>query len=217
VPTLDQRDDVAVLHLGDDENRFSPDWIVTVADLLDQVERAATPLVTTAGGKHFSSGLDLPWLQANPTEFQSYLSDVHHLLARVLVLGVPTVAAVQGHAFGAGAMLALAHDQRVMRADRGWFCLPEVDLGLPFTPGMDLLVATTLLPDVARVAMTTGHRFTGPQCLDARIVGSLAEDEDDVRDAALALAEPLTGKPVDVLRQIKQRRFADVVASLHGD
>lgn len=217
MPTLEQRDDVAVLHLGDDENRFSPPWIVEVADLLDRAERAATPLVTVAAGKHFSSGLDLEWLQANPTEFQAYLSDVHHLLARLLVLGVPSVAAVQGHAFGAGAMLALAHDQRVMRSDRGWFCLPEVDIGLPFTPGMDRLVAATLLPDVARLAMTTGHRFTGPEALDGRIVGSLAEGEDAVREAALALAGRLTGKSVDVLRQIKQRRFEAVVASLRGD
>ena len=61
---------------------------------------------------------------------------VHELLARLLEIGVPTVAAIQGHAFAAGAMLALAHDERVMRADRGWSCLPEVDINIPFTPGM---------------------------------------------------------------------------------
>ena len=69
-----------------------------------------------------------------------YVSVVQHLLARVLALPVPTVAAIQGHAFAAGAMLTLSHDARVMRADRGFWCLPEVDIHIPFTPGMSALI-----------------------------------------------------------------------------
>ena len=65
-----------------------------------------------------------------------YVGRVQGMLARFLTLPVPTAAAVVGHAFGAGAMLALAHDFRVMRADRGYFCFPEVDIRIPFTPGM---------------------------------------------------------------------------------
>jgi len=42
-----------------------------------------------------------------------------------------------GHAFAAGALLALVHDCRVMRTGRGWFCLPEIKLKIPFT--MDFL------------------------------------------------------------------------------
>ena len=37
-----------------------------------------------------------------------------------------------GHAFAAGALLALVHDYRVMRTKRGWFCLPEVKYGMRF-------------------------------------------------------------------------------------
>jgi len=66
------------------------------------------------------------------------------------------IAALQGHTFAAGAMLALAHDQRVMRSDRGFFCFPEVDIGIPFTVGMNALITARLSARVAHEAMTTG-------------------------------------------------------------
>src|SRR5687768_9416644 len=103
--------DVAVLDLGDGENQFSLEWLQDVENALDKVVGwAPTALVTTGGGKFYSSGLDLAWLMANPHEHDAYVARVHALLARVLTIGVPTVAAVNGHAFGAGAMLATAHD-----------------------------------------------------------------------------------------------------------
>ncbi|WP_209305186.1 enoyl-CoA hydratase-related protein [Blastococcus sp. CT_GayMR20] len=138
MPTLDRQDAVFLLELGDGENRFHPDWIASVDAALEQVEQAEGPraLVTTASGKFFSNGLDLDWLSGHSDQHESYILGVHRLLARVLALPVITVAALQGHTFAAGAMLSLAHDFRVMRADRGFWCLPEADIGLPFTRGM---------------------------------------------------------------------------------
>ncbi len=127
MPALDRHDDVFVLDIGDTENRFHPDWLASVNDLLDEVENAKGPraLVTAATGKFFSNGLDLDWLSAHPADASQYVRAVHELLARVLALPVITVAALQGHTFAAGAMFSLAHDFRVMRSDRGYWCLPE--------------------------------------------------------------------------------------------
>src|SRR5205807_8174010 len=125
MPTLDRQDDVFVLDLGDTENRFHPDWLTTTNALLDEVEDAdgARALVTAATGKFFSNGLALDWLMANGDHAIDYVHSVHGLFARVLSLPIITVAALQGHTFAAGAMLSLAHDFRVMRADRGFWCL----------------------------------------------------------------------------------------------
>lgn len=213
MPTLTTRDGVHVLHLGDDDNRFSLDWLTFVESALDTVVEAPAPLVTVAEGKFYSNGLDLEWVMANLDELQAYTARVQALLARVLTLPVPTVAAVSGHAFGAGAMLATAHDWRVMRADRGYFCFPEVDINIPFTPGMAALIQAKLTPRAAITAMTTGHRFTGATALDAGLVDDIA-DEADLLATAIATVAPLAGKDPTTLGAIKATMYADVVDRL---
>ncbi|MDV7174349.1 hypothetical protein R4144_13370 [Gordonia amicalis] len=50
--TLDFHDDIAVLTLGDDENRFSPAVLESIAEHLDRAESAARGLVTVGSGKY---------------------------------------------------------------------------------------------------------------------------------------------------------------------
>ena len=137
------------------------------------------------------------------------------LLARCLSLPLITVAALQGHVFAAGAMLSLAHDTRVMRADRGFWCLPEADIGLPFTVGMSALIQARLAPQTAHESMTTARRYGGE---DARAAGIVehAVAEDAVRDTAVELAAALTGKAGPTLGTIKARMYAPVLDALRG-
>lgn len=215
MPTLTRNGDVHVIDLGPDENRFSPDWMTSLHGALDVVVAAPAPLVVTATGKFFSNGLDLEWLGQNADQFLSYVEQVHGLFARVLTLPVPTVAAINGHAFGAGAMLAMAFDWRVMREDRGYFCFPEVDINIPFTPGMAALIQAKLTPRAAVDSMTTGRRFGGPEALAAGIVDATGSEEKLV-DRAVELVAPLAGKSTDTLGKIKATMFAPAVAALTG-
>jgi Delta3-Delta2-enoyl-CoA isomerase len=212
---LDRTGAVFVLTLGDDENRFHPDRLTAINAALDEAEAAegAKAVVTTGAGKFYSNGLDLDFMAANPDASETNLADVHALFARVLAFPAPIVAAVQGHAFAAGAMLALAHDQIVMRADRGYFCLPEVDLGIPFTAGMNALIRSRLPIATAHEAMTTGRRYGGE---DAHAAGIVAETggEGEVLDIAVARAEALAPKAGAVFGAIKARLYAEVIAEL---
>ncbi|MFD8589347.1 enoyl-CoA hydratase-related protein [Streptomyces sp. NPDC059637] len=220
MPELTRSADLFLLDLGSDENRFHPDWIGEVDAALDEVEAAEGPkaLVTTATGKFWSNGLDLEWLGANPDGINAYVASVHGLFARFLSLPVHSVAAVQGHCFAAGAMIALAHDFRVMRGDRGYFCLPEVDIHIPFTPGMDALIRSRLTPQVAHAAMTTGRRYGGHDARAAGIVDQAVDgDEAAVRAAATELAAGLTGKAGATLGTIKNRMYAEVLRVLRDE
>lgn len=197
------------------ENRFHPELLAALEALLDEIEgdEEPTALVLTGTGKFFSNGLDLDYMGANTSEIDAILARVHALFARVLGLNMPTIAAINGHAFAAGAMLALSFDAAVMRDDRGYFCLPEADMGIPFTPGMSALIMARLSPAVAHRAMLTGHRYTAQEALDAKIVAEIAS-EDAVLDRAVELAAGLAGKPRAGIGAIKRGMYASVIDTL---
>ncbi|NLG55690.1 MAG: enoyl-CoA hydratase/isomerase family protein [Rhodococcus sp.] len=225
MPYLDREGDVFILGLGDrapegeapadNENRFAPEWILAVHELLDEVEAHEGPaaLVTTSAGKFYTNGLDTTWVFSNLEKLPSYLDSIHGVYSRLLTLPMVTVAAVTGHAFGGGAMLALAHDFRVMRADRGYFCLPEVTLNMPFTVGMSALVTGRLPKQNAIEAMLTGRRYGGSDALAAGIVDETA-DGDNVLAAAVARAAASTAVRGANLAGIKQGIHRDTLTAL---
>lgn len=215
MPSLDRDGDVYLLNLGDDENRFNPEWVGAVSALLDEVAAAPAPraLVTTATGKMWSNGLDLEWMGQNASEIPAFVPTVHALFGQMLALPVPTVAAIQGHCFAAGAMLAVAHDFRVMRVDRGFFCLPEVDINIPFTPPMAALIQARLSKATAHEAMTTGRRYGGADAAAAGIVDD-AVGEDEVLPRAIERASALAGKDGATLGAIKEGMYAETLKLL---
>jgi enoyl-CoA hydratase/carnithine racemase len=215
MPKLDNDGDVWILHLGDDENRFHPDWMTAVTDALDEVAAKPEPraLVTHASGKIWSNGLDLEWLGQNQDRVQEYVDQVHALFAKFLGAPVPTVAAIQGHCFAAGAMLALAHDWRVMRADRGYFCLPEADINIPFTPGMSALIQSKLTPAAATLTMVGATRVGGEDAARHGIVDA-AVAEDQVLAQAVELAAAHAAKLGGTIATIKRRMYGPVLVTL---
>lgn len=218
MPNLERVDDVFVLDLGDGENRFNAELLAAIEQHLDEVEAAPKPraLVMCARGKHWSGGLDLEWMAGLGEEAIPFVARVHELLARVLEIGVPSVAALQGHTFAGGAMLALAHDQRVMRADRGFFCLPEIQINIPFTGGMSALIAARLPTPVAHEAMTTGRRYGGVEALAAGIVEE-AVQEAEVLPRAIERASALAQSDPETLRKIKQRLYRNALQALRSE
>ena len=173
-------------------------------------------LVMVGDGKFFSNGLDLEWIVAHRDEAKAFFVAIHDLFAQLLVAPFPTVAAIQGHAYAAGAMVALAHDVRIMREDRGYLCLPEVDIRLPFTPGMSALVSCKLTPQSAHQAMVFGRRYAAPDALAAGIVDEVAS-EVDLLPRAIACAEELAGKDAATIGAIKRGLYGPVLAALDDE
>ncbi|MFM7069561.1 MAG: enoyl-CoA hydratase/isomerase family protein, partial [Actinomycetes bacterium] len=109
--------------------------------------------------------------------------------------------------FAAGAMLAACFDVRVMRTDRGFWCLPEVDLGLPLTAPMFAAVTARLPIHVAAEAMNSGRRYTAEE---ARLAGLVehAVAEHEVVERAIQLAAPVASKDRSVIAAHKRMLFS---------
>lgn len=210
---IEQQDDVAVVHWRDDANRFNRASVDRWHSVLDELDAIDGPLaVVVAGlGKSFSQGLDLDAFAADPDSAGEVVADVHRLFGRLLLFPAYCVAAIGGHAFAAGAMLTCAVDARVMRADRGWWCLPEVDLGLPLTPPMMATVTARMPRDGIIDAVMTGHRYTGMDALARGLVDE-AVAEDLVLERAVARAEVMAAKDRRVIARHKRMLFGEAAA-----
>jgi enoyl-CoA hydratase/carnithine racemase len=98
-----------------------------------------------------------------------------------------------------------------MRRDRGYWCLPEVDLGLPLTDGMHAVVGTRMPAATFADAMVTGRRFTAEEARTGGIVEHVA-DEGDVVSRAVELAAPMAGKDRRIIAIHKRLSFGDAAA-----
>lgn len=214
---LDREGDVFVLRMRAGENRFSLDWLDRVNAALNKAEQTQGPiaLVTTGEGKFYSNGMDLDWLASAPARAGEYLRMIYRVLGRFLSLPAITVAAVNGHAFGGGAQLAIAHDFAIMRADRGYWCMPEADLGLPLTPEYMSLLQAKLPGKTLHEALVTGRRYGGPDALAAGIVDQVAS-ADEVLAQSIKLAAELAGKHRPTLAEHKRLMYGEAIKTLLG-
>lgn len=209
---------VTVVRLGDGENRLTPDLLEGLSEVLSRLEAAEGPaaLVTCGGDAFYSNGYDLDWMTGRPAEEQrAFVVRHERLLARLLVLPVPTVAAISGHVVGGGALVALAHDLRLIRSDRATVWLPEIDARIPFRPGMIDLLRLRLAEDTLRDMVLGGTRLTGGEALERGFVDEAVAGER-LLGRAIERAEALSTKDRRTFGRMKQRLYGAVAKKLAG-
>ena len=78
--------------------------------------------------------MNLNWFVTQTAEeLTLFISLLEESLLRVAWLGMPTVACLTGHCYGAGAIMACGFDFRVMREDRGRFCISAINQKMPIS------------------------------------------------------------------------------------
>ncbi len=212
---LDEK--VAMVTLNDGENRFNPDFLENFMGVLDQIEKetdANVLVVTSSHEKIFSNGIDLEWLiphvqKGDIETAKAFFYTMNRLFRRLLLYPMPTVCAISGHAFAGGAIMTCAFDFRFMRSDRGFFCFPEVDLGIPFLPGMIALIKKAIPQYKLEELQYTGKRATAQEC-EAHHIVTKACHMDDLMDETLTFARGLN-KRREVIFEMKKRMYKQIV------
>ncbi|OAV95376.1 hypothetical protein PTTG_05433 [Puccinia triticina 1-1 BBBD Race 1] len=133
----------------------------------------------------YSNGLDLTEALALDHFFQHVLNPLY---AKLLKFPIPTIAAINGHAFAGGFCLALAHDFRIMKENeqkgKALMAMNEAEFGAPVPLGL-VAVVEAKLPTTSVVAkcLTEAHRFNAKEALELGIVHSLAPESEVVQRA----------------------------------
>ena len=216
--TVDEK--VAIVTMNSGENRFNPDFLKAFLDILDEIEQqtdALTLVINSSHEKIYSNGIDLEWLvpviQKNDIQTaKQFFYQLNQLFRRLITCPMITVAAITGHAFAGGAILCCAFDFRFMRSDRGFFCFPEVDLGIPFLPGMNALLKKTIPMYKVEEMQYTGSRLTAAQCEKHHIV-TKACHLDDLMNDTLTFARGLN-KQRGIIGEMKQRLNKQIVHAI---
>jgi enoyl-CoA hydratase/carnithine racemase len=195
------RGTVVLLTMTAGENRWNTTFTRAFDAALDEVEATdgpATLVTASANEKFFSNGLDLEWVTSasggandHPGgDRAAFGPEVMALFARLITFPMPTVCAINGHGFGAGLMIAMCHDIRVMREDRGFVCANELELGFAIPEPELALFRHKMSRDAFHQTVVLARRWSGPDAYHAGIVQELAPLEE-VRTAAIARAADL--------------------------
>ncbi len=208
---------VAVVTMNSGENRFNLTFLGEFLFVLDTIENdtdANVLVVKSSHEKIFSNGIDLDWLvpiiQKNDTETaKKFIYTLNKLFKRLVIYPMITIAAITGHAFAGGAIMCCAFDFRFMRSDRGFFCFPEVDLGIPFLPGMIALAEKAIPMYKFEEMKYMGKRLTAKECEEHHIIMKACHI-NDLMTEVLSFAKGLN-KRREIISEMKKGMYKDIV------
>jgi len=193
---------VAVITMTNGENRLNPTFIGTILSLFDEIledPEVSSVVIASSDPKNWSQGIDLEWMMGrmgeNDTQsIKDFLYSLNDLFKRLLLYPIPVIAAMNGHAAAGGAIIACACDFRFMRSDRGFFFFPEIDIGIPFLPGMIAFAKKAMPSHVFYDMMLTGRRFTAPELAENNVIIKACPSAEETVSEAVAYAKTLNKK-----------------------
>ncbi len=209
---------VAILTMSNGENRQNLVFATAMNTALDEIVGDASVqaiILTSSDEKNFSQGVDVQWIA--PTfqngefdEIKKFLYGMNEVFKKLMLAPMPTIAAINGHAYGNGAMISCACDFRFMTADRGFFCFPEIDVGIPFFVGMNAFVRKAI-PNYKFLEMQfTGNRYTALDLEQHHIIKKACANREELMKESLAFAKTFQ-KRRGIFGEMKKRMYRDII------
>jgi len=220
---LELNEKIALVTMGESDNRLNPGMVKSLLEMLDKVEKetGALTLVVKSGHSHiWTNGFDIDWIRSSlekgdKAAVKEFLVMDLALRRRLLTYPLITIAALNGHCFGGGAVLSCCFDFRFMRSDRGFFCIPVIDMRFPILPGTRALLAGVLPAHIVEELVLAGRRLTGAECAAGHVV-SAAYDNGELMDRVMDFAGGLN-KGREIVGEMKKVLNGPIVRLFEED
>jgi enoyl-CoA hydratase/carnithine racemase len=215
---------VAILIMNTPENRHNPLFTAGMLKVFDEIEadqEIKAIVLTSSDKKNWSLGIDLEWMTGaisrNETQaIKDFVYQLNKLFIRILTIPVPVVAAMNGHTFGDGTVIACTCDFRFMRADRGFFCFPEVDINIPFLPGMLAIMKKAMPYYKLEDLVYSGKRAGGRELEEHHVIVKACESEEELMKEAVTFARTYT-KGRAIFKEHKYRLHKAIIETIQKE
>ena len=210
---LEQKGGIFVMYIP---KTFTTDVILEIECNLDKVEAHEGPtalIFASKTPKIFSAGMDLKFLLKNGLNSGiTIFTALMRLFGRLMKFGVPTIAAINGHAVAGGLLLALALDYRVMNSELGSAKMTEISLGMTLPRGGNHVLNAKLAPHVQRDLILRARSFSPQECLENKIVDYIVP-EKKVMEKAIEIANEVMqfGEKRKVYEMLKVSTYFDAI------
>lgn len=216
-------DDVVVVRMNTSRvNKQNPEFFADLIEAFDRLDRdyPENPIVLTGHGEIFSVGIDFEYSfplfqQEDPGATLAWFDDFRGAMLRVFRTLRPTVAAVNGHVFAGGVILALGCDFRIGRAGDYQCAINEVPVGIPMPSVYTELIRHRLGTAVATEAILTGRGYSRPEALDAGFFNAVV-DAEALIPAAIKRARCVTTACIPAYEHSKRMLLAPVLQRMES-
>ena len=218
IMTWAKNEGIAILTMTNGENRQNLVFAQTLNTMLDEIiaDKAVSSLIITSSDeKNFSQGIDVEWIltRMQNKEYQpinDFIKGMDSVFKKLLLAPVPTIAAINGHAYGNGSIMSCACDFRFMRQDRGFFCFPEVNLGIPFRNGMNAMIKKAVPMYKLLEMQFSGNRYSATELALHHIIVKACADKEALMSEAMAFAGTFQKKR-GIFGELKKRLYKDII------
>jgi len=211
-------ENVAVITMTNGENRHNPVFVKEMLNVLEEIEKdtsVSAVVITSDDEKNWSQGIDLEWMMGRKQEkdlqaIKDFLYGANNVFKRILLYPMPVIAAINGHAVANGAIISCACDFRFMRSDKGFFFFPEIDIGIPFLPGMIAFVKKAIPYYKFNEMLLSGKRYFAPEMEEHHVIQKACDNEDVLMKEAVAFAKTFNKKR-GTFGEMKKRLHKEII------
>lgn len=220
----EKNESIAVIRMTGGENRINQVFVDAMGGILDEIAEDAglsSVMIVSGDGKFWSTGLDVQWaaglVKANDMAgVKRFMLSINGMFKKILLFPMPVIAAINGHAFGAGAILSCVCDFRFMKADRGYFCFPEIDIGISFLPSEIAFITRYVPHRLFQEMVLSGKRYGAADLERHGVIEKACADEADLMTQAAAFAKSYKKKR-GIFGEMKRRLNARIIEIMDNE